>query len=90
MAQVLVVYPSGPSFDLDYYLKTHMPLVSSYVPFIRIPPEYLKTTTDTEQHLGILRSSRLGCPYVPRRCAVPGAGYFEMEELGRFQCRGCW
>ncbi|KAF4455742.1 hypothetical protein F53441_1941 [Fusarium austroafricanum] len=29
MAQVLVVYPSGPSFDLDYYLKTHMPLVAS-------------------------------------------------------------
>ncbi|KAF4343278.1 hypothetical protein FBEOM_2754 [Fusarium beomiforme] len=29
MAQVLVVYPSGPSFDLDYYLKKHMPLVSS-------------------------------------------------------------
>ncbi|KAJ4316993.1 hypothetical protein N0V84_007588 [Fusarium piperis] len=27
MAQVLVVYPSGPSFDHDYYLKTHMPLV---------------------------------------------------------------
>ncbi|OJJ83094.1 uncharacterized protein ASPGLDRAFT_36556 [Aspergillus glaucus CBS 516.65] len=29
MAHVLVVYPSGPSFDLDYYLKIHMPLVSS-------------------------------------------------------------
>ncbi|KAI1071885.1 hypothetical protein NW752_001483 [Fusarium irregulare] len=29
MAQVLVVYPSGPSFDMDYYLKTHMPLVAS-------------------------------------------------------------
>merc|ERR1712072_533476 len=28
MAQVLVVYPSGPSFDLDYYLKKHMPLVA--------------------------------------------------------------
>ncbi|KAG9253793.1 uncharacterized protein F5Z01DRAFT_129084 [Emericellopsis atlantica] len=28
MAQVLIVYPSGPSFDLDYYLKKHMPLVS--------------------------------------------------------------
>lgn len=31
MAQILVVYPSGPSFDYDYYIKTHMPLVSSYV-----------------------------------------------------------
>ncbi|EWZ33391.1 hypothetical protein FOQG_14011 [Fusarium oxysporum f. sp. raphani 54005] len=29
MAQVLVVYPSGPSFDLDYYLTKHMPLVAS-------------------------------------------------------------
>ncbi|KAF4967447.1 hypothetical protein FSARC_5020 [Fusarium sarcochroum] len=29
MAQVLVVYPSGPSFDMDYYLKKHMPLVSA-------------------------------------------------------------
>ncbi|KAI8652511.1 hypothetical protein NCS57_01315200 [Fusarium keratoplasticum] len=29
MAQVLVVYPSGPSFDHDYYIKTHMPLVAA-------------------------------------------------------------
>jgi hypothetical protein len=25
--QVLVQYPAGEAFDLDYYLKTHMPLV---------------------------------------------------------------
>ncbi|EEU36657.1 uncharacterized protein NECHADRAFT_51984 [Fusarium vanettenii 77-13-4] len=29
MAQVLVVYPSGPSFDHDYYIKSHMPLVAA-------------------------------------------------------------
>ncbi|KAF5019231.1 hypothetical protein F66182_8772 [Fusarium sp. NRRL 66182] len=29
MAQVHVVYPSGPSFNLDYYTKTHMPLVAA-------------------------------------------------------------
>ncbi|KAF4984319.1 hypothetical protein FZEAL_470 [Fusarium zealandicum] len=29
MTQALVVYPSGPAFDLEYYLKSHMPLVSS-------------------------------------------------------------
>ncbi|KAF5615203.1 dimeric alpha-beta barrel [Fusarium sp. NRRL 25303] len=28
MAQILILYPSGPSFDLDYYLKSHIPLVS--------------------------------------------------------------
>ena len=28
MATVAVIYPSGHSFDLDYYLATHMPLVS--------------------------------------------------------------
>ncbi|PWY94747.1 hypothetical protein BO94DRAFT_283559 [Aspergillus sclerotioniger CBS 115572] len=27
--RVQVLYSSGPSFDHDYYLKTHMPLVSS-------------------------------------------------------------
>lgn len=27
MATVNILYPSGPSFDLDYYLTTHMPLV---------------------------------------------------------------
>ncbi|KAM5341199.1 hypothetical protein ACJ41O_015308 [Fusarium nematophilum] len=29
MAQVFVLYPSGPAFDHEYYLKTHMPLVSA-------------------------------------------------------------
>ncbi|KAH7014807.1 hypothetical protein EDB80DRAFT_864242 [Ilyonectria destructans] len=28
MATIVIQYPSGPSFDLDYYLKQHMPLVS--------------------------------------------------------------
>ena len=27
MILVTVMYPSGPKFDQDYYLKTHMPLV---------------------------------------------------------------
>lgn len=44
MAQVLVVYPSGPSFDLDYYLKTHMPLVSSYVSLDKPPLSRNKKT----------------------------------------------
>ncbi|KAH7157271.1 hypothetical protein B0J13DRAFT_671124 [Dactylonectria estremocensis] len=29
MAAVIVIYPSGPAFDLEYYLQKHMPLVSS-------------------------------------------------------------
>lgn len=27
MILVSVMYPTGPKFDADYYLKTHMPLV---------------------------------------------------------------
>jgi hypothetical protein len=27
-ATLNVIYPVGHKFDLDYYLKTHMPLVS--------------------------------------------------------------
>lgn len=30
MATLSVTYPSGPAFDLDYYLNTHMPLVAKY------------------------------------------------------------
>ena len=26
MATVIIQYPSGHDFDVDYYLKTHMPL----------------------------------------------------------------
>ncbi|KAF4451529.1 hypothetical protein FALBO_16315 [Fusarium albosuccineum] len=29
VAKILVLYPSGQSFDHGYYLKTHMPLVSA-------------------------------------------------------------
>ncbi|TQS33795.1 hypothetical protein Golomagni_05849 [Golovinomyces magnicellulatus] len=28
MATITILYPSGPSFDLKYYLDTHMPLVA--------------------------------------------------------------
>ncbi|TQV90931.1 hypothetical protein V2A60_008392 [Cordyceps javanica] len=34
MATVNILYPSGPSFDLDYYLNTHMPIVQeNWKPF---------------------------------------------------------
>ncbi|KAM0227385.1 hypothetical protein ACHAPO_011571 [Fusarium lateritium] len=29
MAQVYILYPSDVPFDLDYYIKVHMPMVSS-------------------------------------------------------------
>ncbi|KAJ4019671.1 hypothetical protein NW766_003429 [Fusarium irregulare] len=30
MATVIIQYPSGHDFDVDYYLKTHMPLAEKY------------------------------------------------------------
>ncbi|TWU71994.1 hypothetical protein ED733_003032 [Metarhizium rileyi] len=29
MASITILYPSGHEFDLEYYMQTHMPLVSS-------------------------------------------------------------
>lgn len=33
MATVTILYPSGPDFDLEYYLDKHMAIVSEYVPY---------------------------------------------------------
>ena len=31
MAVANIFYPSGPDFDLDYYINKHMPLAARYV-----------------------------------------------------------
>jgi hypothetical protein len=29
MTSIFVLYPAGAKFDMDYYVKTHMPMVES-------------------------------------------------------------